>query len=231
MAALLLAFCGFALLDSLNVLNVGVASAVVYDSRLNRRSAVPGGLSFIAGVFAVTTTFGVCMVLGLTFLTNVVGFELTPTIRYRGELALGLVLIGVACLPRGLKPATPTWASTMTRERPWLLGFVGIAIGLGQAPTAVPYLTALAMLSARSPLPPMWPLMVIAYCAIVLLPPLLVVALSTRRTTRAQRMQRNLVRVLNRYGPTSVRILFLCIGIALCADALLHHSELWTPAP
>jgi cytochrome c biogenesis protein CcdA len=228
MAALLLAFCGFALLDSLNVLNVGVASAVVYDSRLSRRSAVPGGLSFIAGVFAVTTTFGVCMVLGLTFLTDAIEFELTPTIRYWGELALGLVLIGLASFTPEFRPASPTWASTITRERPWLLGFVGIAIGLGQAPTAIPYLTALAMLSARDPLPSMWPLIVIAYCAIALLPPLLVVALSTRRTTRAQRMQRNLVRILNRYGPTSVRILFLCIGIALCADALLHHSELWT---
>jgi cytochrome c biogenesis protein CcdA len=228
MAALLLALCGFALLDSLNVLNVGVASAVVYDSRLSRRSAVPGGLSFIAGVFAVTTTFGLCMVLGLAFLTDVVDFELTPTIRYRGELALGLVLIALACFPQGLGPASPAWASTMTRERPWLLGFVGIAIGLGQAPTAIPYLTALAMLSARDPLPPMWPLIVITYCAIALLPPLLVVALSTRRTTRAQRMQRNLVRVLNRYGPMSVRILFLAIGIALCSDALIHHSELWT---
>jgi cytochrome c biogenesis protein CcdA len=228
MAALLLALCGFALLDSLNVLNVGVASAVVYDSRLSRRSAVPGGLSFVAGVFAVTTTFGLCMVLGLTFLTDVVDFELTPTIRYRGELALGLILIALSCFPQGLRPASPAWASTMTRERPWLLGFVGIAIGLGQAPTAIPYITALAMLSARDPLPPMWPLIVITYCAIALLPPLLVVALSTRRTTRAQRMQRNLVRVLNRYGPMSVRILFLAIGIALCSDALIHDSELWT---
>ena len=77
MLALLLSLSGFAALDSLNVLNVGVTSAVIYDSRLNRRSPVPGGASFIAGVFAVTTTFGICVVLGLTFLTHLADFELT----------------------------------------------------------------------------------------------------------------------------------------------------------
>ena len=69
MLALLLSLSGLAALDSLNVLNVGVTSAVIYDSRLNRRTPSGGGVSFIAGVFAVTTTFGICLVLGLTFLT------------------------------------------------------------------------------------------------------------------------------------------------------------------
>jgi hypothetical protein len=33
MLALLLALLGFALLDSVNVLNLGITSAIVYDSR------------------------------------------------------------------------------------------------------------------------------------------------------------------------------------------------------
>ncbi len=36
----------FTQLMSLDVLLVGVVTAVVYDSRLNRRSPLPGGLSF-----------------------------------------------------------------------------------------------------------------------------------------------------------------------------------------
>jgi hypothetical protein len=43
------------------------------------------------------------VVLGLTFLTNTVEFELTLTIRYRGELVLGLALIGLASFPRGIQ--------------------------------------------------------------------------------------------------------------------------------
>jgi hypothetical protein len=34
------------------------------------------------------------------------------------------------------------------------------------------------------------------------------------------------VRGITRYGPTSVRILFLVAGVALVADALIHHSAL-----
>jgi cytochrome c biogenesis protein CcdA len=227
MAALVLALTGLAFLDSLNVLNVGVVSAVVYDSRLSRRSPIPGGLSFIAGVFAVTTTFGLCTVVGLGILTDLTNVEITPGIRYRGELLLGLVLICLAYFPLVAQTSAPGWALAAMRQRPWMLGFVGLAVGTGQAPTAMPYLTGLAMIAALNPRPPIWPVMVIVYCALALVPSLLVLALSTRRSTRARRIQRWLVRVLTRYGPISVRILFLVGGVALVTDALLHHSALW----
>jgi cytochrome c biogenesis protein CcdA len=227
MAALALALAALAALDSVNVLNIGVVSAVVYDSRLSRRSPLPGGFSFIAGVFAVTTTFGLCTVLGLSFLTDLTDFKITPALRFRGELVLGLILIGLAYFPLVAQTSAPGWAMTAMRQRPWLLGFVGLAVGLGQAPTAVPYLTGLAMLAALDPRPQIWPVIVIVYCAIALLPPLLVLALSMRRTMRAQRIQRWLVRIITRYGPLSVRILFLVAGVALVVDALIHHSALW----
>jgi cytochrome c biogenesis protein CcdA len=227
MAALALALAGLAFLDSLNVLNIGVVSAVVYDSRLSRRSAIPGGLSYMAGVFAVMTTFGLCMVLGLSFLTALFDFEITPATRYRGELLLGLVLICLAFFPLVAQTSAPGWAMAAMRRRPWLLGFVGLAVGFGQAPTAVPYLTGLAMLAALHPRPPIWPLFVIVYCAIALLPSALVLALSTSRSKRALRAQRWVIRALTRYGPIGVRILFLVAGVALAADALTHYSNLW----
>ena len=59
------------------------------------------------------------------------------------------------------------------------------------------------------------------------MPSLLVLALSTRRTIRARRIQRNFVRVLTRYGPLAVRMLFLGIGTVLVIGALLHYRELW----
>jgi hypothetical protein len=228
MLALLLAITGFALFDSLNPMKVGITTAVVYDSLLRRRSPIPGGLSFVAGVLALNITFGVCTVLGIKILTNLVHFEHTPTIRYWAELAVGLALISLASLPAVARPASPTWAAaTMIRRRPWLLGFFGIAVGVFQAPTAFVYLTALAMLSAHKPLPPVWPLIVIAYCAIALLLPLLILALSMRQTPRARRLQRNITRVLARFGAITVRTLFLVIGLVLVADALLHHRDLW----
>ena len=226
MLGLLLPFLGFAFLDSLNVLNLGMTSALVYDSRLRRRSALPAGLSFVGGVFCATTTFGVFTVLGLNLLTGRFDIDVTPTIRYWGQLALGLVLIALATVSGSTTPSPPAWALTLTQRSPWLFGIVGFLIGLGQAPTALPYLTALAMLSARDPVPAAWPLIVIAYCALALAPSMFVLALSTQRTIRARRVQRNVVRVLTRYGPTTVRILFLGIGIVLVLVALVNYRDL-----
>lgn len=227
MAALALALVGLAFLDSLNVLNLGVVSAVIFDSRLGRRSPIPGALSYIAGVFAVTTSFGVCTVLGIGFITEMLDFHLTPAIRFRGELLLGIVLIGFAYFPLTAQSSAPGWALAAMRRRPWLLGFLGLAVGSGQAPTAVPYLTGLAMIAALHPRPPLWPLVVIAYWAIALSPPLLILILSMRKTMRAKRIQRAIVRALTRYGPMSVRLLFLVFGTGLIADALVNHSALW----
>ncbi|WP_194833928.1 GAP family protein [Nocardia sp. XZ_19_369] len=225
MVTLLLALVGFAVLDSLDVLLVGVTTAVVADSRLARRSPVPGGVSFIAGVFAVTTGFGLCTVLGLNFLSELVAFELTPGVRYWGELVLGVVLIAVSAVPVVRQRGTPAWAGVL-RRRPWLFGFVGMAIGLVQAPTAVPYLAGLAMISAQDPLPAFWPLIVVAYCALALLPPLLVLLLSLRRTRRARRVYRTIVRVLTRYAPPALRVLFVTFGAILLINALVNFRHL-----
>ena len=166
------------------------------------------------------------MVLGLSFLTSLVDFRVTLAVRFRGELVLGLVLICLAYFPLAANSA-PGWAMAAMRERPWLLGLLGMAVGTGPAPIDVPYLTGLAMLAALHPRPPIWPVLIYLYCAIALSPSLLILALAMRRTVRAARIQRRLVRALTRYGPISVRLLFLVFDLGLVADALVNHSALW----
>jgi len=227
MTVLLLSLTGLALLDSLNVLNIGVVSAVIYGSRLNRQSALPGGASFIAGLLTATSVFGMCAVLGLGLLTDLTNFHLTPTVRYWGEIVLGLVLIALAVFPLAAQSAAPGWALAAMRERPWLLGFLGAAIGLGQAPTAVPYLAGLAMISALHPLPPTWPLIVVLYSALTVLPCVVLLGLSTGGNRRADQAQRWMVRSLTRYGPMAVRIFFLVAGVVLVADAVVHANTWW----
>ena len=230
MTALILVLLGLAFLDSLNVLNIGAVSAIVFDSRLNRRSPIPGGASYIVGVFAALTLFGTGTVLGLGLLTDLFDFQLTPTIRYRGELLLGIGLLAFAFFPLVAQTSAPGWAmgamGTM-RRRPWLLSFVGFAVGLGQAPTSVPYLTGLATIAALDPRPELWPLIIVGYCLVVVLPCASVLALSTSRSRNAQRAQRWVVRSVTRYGPIGVRVLFLVAGVALISDAVIHHAALW----
>lgn len=227
MLKLLVSLSGIALVESLNVLNLGVTSGIAYDARLRRRSPLPGGLSFLAGLFAATVAIGIAVVLGVDLLTELTAFRMTPTLRYRGELVIGVVLVGVACFPSAAKTISPGSAFAAMRQHPWLLGGAGAALGFGQAATDVVYLAALAMLSGYHPRPSIWPLIVVAYCIIELWPPLLVLFLATRRTARAQRVQRGLVRVITRYGPRWVRALCLAAGAALAVDALLHGRTLW----
>jgi cytochrome c biogenesis protein CcdA len=227
MLGFLLPLLGFALLDSLNVLNLGVTSAVVYDSRLSRRSALPGGVSFVSGVFVATTTFGLLTVLGISFLTQRVEFDVTPTVRYWGQLVLGLILIAVASISSSARPAPPSWALNLARRNPWLFAIVGIVIGLGQSATSVPYLTTLTMISARHPQPSLWPLIVIGYCALALVPSMLVLTLSAQRAMWARRLQHNIIRVTTRYGPIVVRTLLLGAGLVLVIGALINYRALW----
>jgi cytochrome c biogenesis protein CcdA len=221
MTTLLLAMAGLAFLDSLDVLLIGVTTAVIIDSRLARRSPLPGGLAFLGGVFVLTTTFGLATVLGLNWLTELLDFRLTPTLRFWGELAAGTVLLALACVRTTGTADPPEWTITL-RRRPAMLALAGMAIGFAQAPTAIPYLTALAMLSSHRPPPSGWPVVVLVYCALALLPPLLVLALALRRTPRAQRIYRRVVRALARFGPVTVRVLFAALGAALIIYALVY---------
>ncbi|WP_067976886.1 GAP family protein [Mycolicibacter icosiumassiliensis] len=227
MTTLLLALAGLAVLDSLNVLSIGIVSAIIYGSRLNRQSPLPGGTSYLAGVFMATTLFGLCAVVGLRLLGDLTNFNLTPTARYWGEFVLGAALIVLAFVPLTSRVAAPSWIRAAMRQRPWLLGFVGAAVGLGQASTSVPYLTGLAMIAAAQPRPTTWPIMVIAYWVLALLPCMLVLGLSASRSKRADRAQRRLVRAVTQYGPVGVRILFLIAGGALFLDAVVHHGRWW----
>lgn len=164
--------------------------------------------------------------LGIGFLTDLVDLEITSTARYWGAAGLGVVLIALASIRMTGRTSAPEWVTTMRRQ-PWALALIGAAIGIAQAPTAVPYLAGLAMLSARNPLPALWPLIVAAYCALALLPPVVILAVAVRGTTRARRVYRKVVRVLAVYGPKSVRVLFVLFGAVLVCDAAIHYSSLW----
>ncbi|MFC4377207.1 GAP family protein [Nocardia halotolerans] len=227
MAVLLLTLLGFAALDALDVLLVAITTAVVADSRLTRRSPMVGVLSFLAGVFAVSFTFGIATVLGIDFLVRLLDFELTPLLRYWGELLLGLVLIAVAALPVDTTVSTGGRWVQPVRRYPWLMGVLGFVLGLAKVPTSVPYLAALALISAQRPLPAGWPLIVAVYCLVALVVPLVVLALAMRRTPRSRRVYRLLVRWITRFGPPVVRVLFVLFGIGLVIDALVHGGDLW----
>lgn len=224
MVTLLLALVGFALLDSLDVLLIGVTAALAVHSRTARRSPFPSGLAFVGGVFTATTTFGILTVLGIDLFTELFDFTITPTVRYRTELVVGLVLITLGGV-RTTERRPPEWAARVGSSIP-VLALTGLTIGLVQGPTAVPYLAGLTMLSTYDPRPTWWPAIVVAYCLIGLLPPILVLILASRKGRRARRAFTATVRALTRYGPPTVRVVFIVLGVVLVGDALVHARAL-----
>ena len=102
----------------------------------------------------------------------------------------------------------PHWAAL----EPWAMAFID------STPSSA---------SRHVPSAPRKPFSPQAYCVIELLPPLLVLFLATRRSARARRIQRGLVRVITRSGPMWVRALCLGTGVVLVFDALLHSHSLW----
>lgn len=221
---LLLAFAGFACVDALNVLNLGTSTAIVYTSRLERRSALPGGLSFVVGLYSALLAFGVGTVVGVRYL---VGPEaISSSARYWAQLVIGIVLIAVASLTWFSNPGTPKVIRTIAERYPWLLVLVGLTLGCAEAATSAPYLSALAMLASHRPLPSGWVLMLMGYCLIAVAPSTFILVLSTRRTPGARRAQRTLVRTVSRYGPTAIRVIFLFLGTLFIANALAHASAL-----
>ncbi|OZE05762.1 hypothetical protein CH249_21480 [Rhodococcus sp. 05-2255-3B1] len=224
MVTLLLALVGFAILDSLDVLLIGVTAAIAVHARTTRRSPFRAGLAFVGGVFTATTTFGILTVLGIDFFTDLFDITITPTVRYRTELAVGLVLITLGAL-RTTERRPPEWAARAGSSIP-VVALTGLTIGLVQGPTAVPYLAGLTMLSTYDPRPPWWPAIVVVYCLIGLLPPVLVLILASRKSRRSRRAFIATVRALMRYGPPTVRVVFVVLGVSLVADALIHAGDL-----
>ncbi|MCZ4520386.1 GAP family protein [Rhodococcus ruber] len=224
MVTLLLALVGFAILDSLDVLLIGVTAAIAVHSRTTRRSPFRAGLAFVGGVFTATTVFGILTVLGIDFVTDLFDFTITPTVRYRTELVVGSVLITLGML-RTAERRPPAWASRAGSSIP-LVALTGLTIGLVQGPTAVPYLAGLTMLSTHAPRPQWWPAIVVVYCLIGLLPPILVLILASRKSRRSRRAFIATVRGLTRYGPPTVRVIFVVLGVASVADALIHARDL-----
>ncbi|WP_032377928.1 GAP family protein [Rhodococcoides fascians] len=223
MVTLLLALVGFAILDSLDVLLIGVTAAIAVHSRTTRRSPFRAGLAFVGGVFTATTAFGFVTVLGIDVVTDLFDFTVTPTVRYRTEFVVGLVLISLGAL-RTAERRPPAWAARAGSSIP-VVALTGLTIGLVQGPTAVPYLAGLTMLSTYVPRPQWWPAIVV-YCLIALIPPILVLILASRKSRRSRRAFVTTVRGLTRYGPPTVRVIFVVLGVALLADALIHARHL-----
>ncbi|MDV8070929.1 hypothetical protein R4P64_30860 [Rhodococcus sp. IEGM 1366] len=112
------------------------------------------------------------------------------------------------------EPHSPTKHLVLT-----LRGFV-------QAPTAIPYLAWLTLISTDEPVDKSWPILTVVDCAAALSPPMLSLVLATLDSSGARRVHQTIMRVVGKWGTRcACSRLGLC-GIVLIVDALIHHRFL-----
>lgn len=225
MTAPLLGLGGLVFADSLNPFNIGAVWSITLNCRRTRRSPTPGALSYIAGLYVFTASYGLCMVLGLEAISHSVDFQITPGVRYPLELTLGALLIAAAWFLPNTRPVEKRRKPTPFPRQPRTLAVVGVGAAATQVPFSLPYLTLLGALSTADPVPAVWPVVILIYAAAVQVPPLLTLFLATRRAPWAHRLQRAAMAALSRHGRLAIRIALTVIGSVLLADAIIHHAQ------
>jgi cytochrome c biogenesis protein CcdA len=221
-AALLIGLLGLALVDSLNPSAIGIT---VYLLLVEGRY-VARVLTYLSGVFATYLGIGVLLLLGVAAVAD----RITPVLQsgpaYGMQLVAGVGMLAYAILAPSKKKDKKkdrTTAQAPPRSlRPAALFLLGVTVSVLEFSTALPYLGAIALLS-RSQLPlPVTTGLLAAYTAVMLLPPLLILAAYTRvrgrLRDRLQRWQQTL-RASTRTGWLTVVGL---VGLVLMADALVY---------
>lgn len=163
MTGLLLSLLGLAVLDSLNP----SALAVTIYLLLRERSYAPRVLAYVSAVFASYLAIGTSLMLGLGSLW---GHVEGPGV-YAVQGAVGALLLGYALFapdkPRERKARTPRSGGLAG------LFLLGVTLTFVEFTTALPYLGAIVLLTDAGLAPAQWFPLLVAYNAIFVLPPLL----------------------------------------------------------
>jgi cytochrome c biogenesis protein CcdA len=215
-AALLIGLLGLALVDSLNPSAIGVTVYLLLgEGRYAARV-----LTYLFGVFATYLGIGVLLLLGVTAVADTIAPVLDSRPVYGAQLAIGTGMLAYAILaPSKTKTATPRAPRSVC---PAALFLLGVTVSILEFSTALPCLGAIALLSRAHLLLALAVGLLAAYTAVMLLPPLFILAayarLHGRLSGRLQRWQQRL-RAGTRTGWLTIVGL---VGFVLMADALVY---------
>ena len=212
MTGLFLSLLGLALLDSLNP---SALAATIY-LLLQGRSYAPRVLAYVSAVFASYLVLGVLLMLGLGSLWE----HVEGPGAYAVQGVVGALLLGYALFA----PERPRGTKTRTPRSPGLpaIFLLGVTVTVVESSTAFPYLGAIAILTNADLAPARWFPILVAYNAIFVLPPLLLMAVFG---VFGARIQDRLESLRERFESGSRGTLLWVLGIVgffLLADSLAH---------
>ena len=214
---LIITALGLAIVDSINP-----SALVMTVVLLAATGGARGPLVYVAGIFITYLAIGIGVLLGVgTGARGALERLLEPSRPlYAAELAVAVAAgaWSVRALRRGREPRAPAPPPRATPARLLLLGATVTAI---ESTTAVPYLAALALLVRADAPVPAGLVVLGAYNALFVLPPLALIALWSWRGDRlraiADRLRRPARGGSKRLGPALVAAGALALG----SDAVL----------
>jgi cytochrome c biogenesis protein CcdA len=165
----IISLLALALVDSINPSAIAVTLCLLAQGRTATHVAI-----YIAAVFVTYLGLGATMMLGIDVAV--------PNVRALAQSRLGLIvqsLIGLAMLVYAMR--APAFSRSRPRTEPQAanlaaLALLGVTVTGMELPTAVPYMGAIAILTAADLSTARWLLLLVGYNTIFVLPPVLLLA-------------------------------------------------------
>jgi threonine/homoserine/homoserine lactone efflux protein len=217
---MLAAVLGLALVDSLNPSAIAAALYLVTHGR----DVVRRVLVYVGAIYVTYLCIGLVLMAGLDVLagSGLGRLAESPT-AYAAQAVLGGAALLYAVFAPG-RPAGPPRERVPRSPRLAAVFTLGVLVSVVEFPTALPYLAAISLLTRAGTGPVEYVPILVVYNAVLVLPPLLVLAVARLSGRRLQgRLDDWRQRLLLGSRTAFLTVLGL-VGFALLADALLFFE-------
>ncbi|MBP2475911.1 cytochrome c biogenesis protein CcdA [Crossiella equi] len=160
---------GLALVDSINPSALAVTIYLLLSGKERPTARV---LTYIAAIFTTYLVFGILLMFGLNAIFTSLGDALNSPYAYIIQFVVGLLMLYFAIWPPKKKEDAPRERMPKTQRLPAVFA-LGVTITAVEFVTALPYIAAIGLLTQQDLGVVQWLPILLAYNAIFILPPLL----------------------------------------------------------
>lgn len=214
MTELLWTIAAIALLDSINPNAMAVQIYL-----LTTPKPIPRSIAFIFGDFLAAWIAGMLIALGMMqIITHV--FDRLGDVLYILQLLFGVALVVLGWNIRKLMQHSKV--KQPRSLKPFSTFLFGLSMAFVEAPTALPYLTAIERMTKSNPNTFQLACLLLFYDFIFILPLIVLLVIYCVAQKRAIRILSNAQGFVNRWFPFLFRYVLIGCGIVLILDSIAH---------
>lgn len=213
----LISVFSLALIDSINPSALLVTLVLLCTKSPARKVMVYAGT-----VFSVYLMLGIVLMLGLDWILGTFADAINSSGAYGIQFAAGAAMLTYAIMApdksASTEPAEPADFSTRT------LILLGLTVTLLEAPTAIPYLAAIGILSSSAPDIASWLPILLVYNMIFIAPPMLLLWLQKMLGNRIRPALEKFTNWLRKSSRETFLWILGIVGFHLLANAAAHFG-------